>query len=402
MPIVPSRARRIQELIRKLGSARSADRESAVAQLTLLGPRVLEALLRALPTAGSAARLAALEVLDRLHEPRALPEIVALAQSADATVAKKAVEVLGAFPVPKAAAELARALASGPAVLRRAAAAALVRHQAVGLVEATDPLLDVLVDEGEDDELRLFVLDSLAALDPPLDPGTLRPLLERLCRSADATVADRAASLLSRGPEGPPGSGVSALLERSRERDPAGVETLERALDKTSDPAVVGPLADALAGAGGPSSLPVLSRALERLSQGDDDERVQAARAAAKGRLHKALADLDSRLALFDLREMLLARPVRALPSLLEAAAKVGDASVALALAALAAEGPALLDLCAQPFAAIVRRHKLRPAHAAFRPARPEHRDALRALFERAEATKRGAARASASRSRGR
>jgi HEAT repeat protein len=402
MPIVPSRARRIQELIRRLSSARAAERESAVAQLTLLGPRVLEALLRALPTAGSAARLAALEVLERLRDPRTLPEIVALAQSPDTPVAARALEVLGAFPVPKAAAELARALDAGPAALRRAAATALVRHQAVGLVEATDPLLDILMDEGEDDELRLFVLDSLAALDPPLDPRTLRPLLERLRRSADATVADRAASLLSRDSGERPARGLSAATERKREWDSGDVETLERELDTTSDPAAVSPLADALARVGGPSSLPVLARALERLSQGEDDERVQAARAAAKGRLHVALAALDSRLALFDLREMLLARPVRALPALLEAAAKVGDASVALALALLAAEGPALLDLCAAPFAAIVRRHKLRPGHAALRATRPEHRDALRALFERAEATKRPSGRAPASRSRGR
>jgi HEAT repeat protein len=402
MPIVPSRARRIQELIRGLGSARAAERESAVAQLTLLGPRVLEALLRALPTAGSAARLAALEVLDRLREPRALPEILALAQSADTAVAKRALEVLGAFPVPKAAAELARTLASGPPALRRAAATALVRHQAVGLVEATEPLLDLLMDEGEDDELRLFVLDSLAALDPPLDPGTLRPLLERLGRSADKTVAVRAAAFLSRDRKERADGARPALPERTREWGPEDVETIERELDHTSDPALVGPLADALGRVGGPSSLPVLSRALERLSQRDDDESLQAARAAAKGRLHAALAALDSRLALFDLREMLLARPVRALPSLLEAAAKVGDASVALALAALASEGPALLDLCAPPFASIVRRAKLRPSSAGLKVVRPEHRDALRALFGRAEATKRASGRTAVSRSRGR
>src|SRR5262245_8625843 len=113
MPIVPSRARRIQELIRGLGSDRAAERESAVAQLTLLGPRAVDAILRALPTSESAARLAALEVLERLHEPRTLPEIVALARSADTAVARRAMEVLGAFAVPKAAAELAKALSSG-------------------------------------------------------------------------------------------------------------------------------------------------------------------------------------------------------------------------------------------------------------------------------------------------
>jgi HEAT repeat protein len=392
MPIVPSRARRIQELIRDLRSTQAARRESAVAQLTLLGPRAVDALLRALPTAGSAARLAALEVLDRLRDPRALPEVLALAQSADAGVAERALEVLGAFTGPKATAQLAKSLGSSSPVLRRAAAIGLVRHQAAGVVEATEPLLDVLMDEAEDDELRLFVLDSLAALDPPLDSRTLRPLLERLRASADATVADRAASLLAREGEAASGVTAPALHERLHTAGPRDVDELERDLDHTSDPARIGPLADALGRLGGPSSLPVLSRALERLSAPDDDERVAAARATAKGRIHVALAALDSRLALFDLREMLRARPPRALPFLLEAADKVGDASVALALAALAADGESLLDLCAPPFAAIVRRHRLRASQASFKSARAEHREALRQLFERAAATKPGPA----------
>ncbi len=377
MPIVPSSARRIQELIRQLGSERAAARESAVAQLTLLGPRVLEALVRALPTAGRSARLAALEVLDRLRDPRALPEILALAGSADPPVATRALEVLGAFPLPKAVAGLARSLASGPLPLRRAAARALVRLQAAGTVEATEPLLDVLMDEHEDDELRLLVLDALAALDPPLERKTLLPLLKRLRGSTDATVADRAEALMAR-------AGVERVDEAPDRRGPESAERLERKLERTTDPVSVRLLADALARVGGASSIPVLGRALERLSQPEDDERSQAARAVAKGRVHVALAALDSRLALFDLREMLQARPVRALHPLLEAATRVGDASVVPALAALAAEGPALLEACAAPFAAIVRRTKLRRTSAALKAVRPEHREALKALWVRA------------------
>jgi HEAT repeat protein len=389
MPIVPSRARRIQELIRGLGSERAAERESAVAQLTLLGPRVVEALLRALPTAGSGARVAALEVLERLKEARALPEIVALAQSADARVARRALEVLGSFPLPKSAAALAKALDSAPLTLRRAAAYSLARLQATGMVEATDPLLELLMDEHEDDELRLFVLESLAALDPPLDSRALVPLLERLRSSSDATLADRAVALLARG--GHAGKPVSAARGRSiaEDLDTADPERLERELDRTSDPPSVIRLAGVLGRRGGPSSIPVLGRALERLSRPDADERVEVARALAKGQVHVALAALDSRLALFDLREMLQARPVRALAPLLEAAAKVGDASVVPALAALAAESRALVDPCAGPFAAIVRRGRLRPTSAALRAVRPAHREALRELWERTKARKR-------------
>jgi hypothetical protein len=396
MPIVPSSARRIQELIRRLGSPRAAERDSAVAQLTLLGPRVLEALLRALPTAGSATRLAALEVLERLREPRTLPEILALAQSADPAVARRALQVLGAFPVPKATAALAKALGSGPLSLRHAAAHALVRLQAGGIVEATDPLLDLLMDEHEDDELRLFVLDALAALDPPLDSRALRPLLKRLRGSADATVADRAETLMAREaasapkdaflslfgrPVGSGREGVERVSEALDRLKPEDASRLERELERTSDPASVRLLADALARIGGTSSIPVLGRALERLSQPEDDEQAQAARAVAKGRLHLALAARDSRIALFDLREMLQARPVRALHPLLQAAARVGDATLVPALAALVAESPALLDACAEAFEAIVRRAKLRRTSAVMKSVRPSHRAALEALW---------------------
>ena len=128
----------------------------------------------------------------------------------------------------------------------------------------------------------------------------------------------------------------------------------------------------------------MLGRALERLSQPIEDERPRAERALAKGRVHVALAALDSRLALFDLREMLRARPVRALESLLEAAASVGDATVVPALVALAAESPALLEVCAGPFAAIARRTRMRRTSAVLKSIRPEHRVALRALWTRA------------------
>ncbi len=400
MPIVPSSARRIQELIQKLGSERAAVRESAVARLTLLGPRVLEALLEALPTASSPTRLAALELLERLREPRTLPEILALSRSADTRVATRALEVLGGFRHPQAVAGLARSLGPAPRPQRRAAARALVRLQAAGMVEATDPLLDVLMDEHEDDELRLFVLEALAALEPPLDSRTLLPLLKRLRGSADATVADRAEALLVRtGPSGPPKDDLQTHLDRARTGGPEQAaravqelarlgtgrpERLERELERTSHPAALRALADALGRVGGPSSIPVLGRALERLSQPVDDERSRAERAFAKGRVHLALAALDSRLALFDLREMLRARPVRALESLLGAAASVGDATVVPALAALAAESPALLEVCVGPFAAIARRTRLRRTSAALKGVRPEHREALRALWARA------------------
>src|SRR5262249_30191044 len=159
---------------------------------------------------------------------------------------------------------------------------------------------------------------------------------------------------------------------------------LERALGVTSSPVPVRVLAEALQRVGGPSSIPVLARALERLSAAPDDDTSHGMRALAKGSLHAALAALDSRIALFDLREMLLARPPRALDVLLPAAGRVGDASLVPALAALAAESELLVETCAEPFAAIVRREGLRRTSAVMKAVPAAHRPGLEALWARA------------------
>ena len=79
------------------------------------------------------------------------------------------------------------AVLTGPApgARRREAALALVRFQATGAVEALDPLAARILDEREDPALRVAILEALQALDPPLAPATLRPLLKRLATSPD-------------------------------------------------------------------------------------------------------------------------------------------------------------------------------------------------------------------------
>ena len=78
MPIVPSRSERVHALVRQLASERPAERDSAVAQLTLLGPRAVEPLLASLTEAPTPARMAALEVLERLGDHRARPAVLDL------------------------------------------------------------------------------------------------------------------------------------------------------------------------------------------------------------------------------------------------------------------------------------------------------------------------------------
>ena len=78
------------------------------------------------------------------------------------------------------------------------------------------------------------------------------------------------------------------------------------------------------------------------------------------------------------------------MPALLRAASRLGDASVAPALARAVAEDAALLDGCAGALAAIVAREKLRKTSAAFKAVRPEHRSAFDVLWDRAKALRRG------------
>lgn len=406
MPIVPSRSRRIQELLGRLASEKGADRDSAVAQLTLLGPRVLEPLLAALPPSGLPFRRAALEVLDRLRDKRALPEVLALADDRDPEVALKALALAGAYPDPRTARHLAKVLASGPAERRRAAARSLALVHSGGILAAIEPLLDVLLDEDEDDELRLGILDDLAGLDPPLDPRTLPPLLKRLRDSHDPAVAARAGALLrqSRTGEAAGRDSLHDLLERVSEpglgpkeadrlasalasRSLGHTEALHRALERARTPLAVRALAEALGQVGTNASIPVLQRALERLGFEGGQLLAEEAepRAHAKANVHHALARLDSRIALFDLRQMLDARPAHAARKLLAAAARVGDGTLVPALARLAAEEPRHFEAAEEAFVAIVRREGLRRSSRALRGVRPVDRPVLVTFWAKAE-----------------
>ncbi len=248
---------------------------------------------------------------------------------------------------------------------------ALARLQAAGLVEALDPLAARLLDEREEASLRLAILDALLSLDPPLAPTARRPLLERLASSSDPELAARARwAADGRGRRQAPGDLDGRLVE-----DLVAPGLTREAAERTIA---------ALARRGAPA-IPALQAALERLGPLRRG-RTDVASLRARARIHEALASLDSRVALYDLRETLAARPRAVMPALLRAAARVGDASVVPALARAVAEEAALLDSCADALAAIAAREKLRRASAARKAVRPEHRTAFDLLWQTAKA----------------
>lgn len=365
MPIVPSRSERIQELLERLASDVAAERDSAVAGLRLLGARVLEPLGSFLAGASPAGRLAALEVLDGIKDRAALPSILDLVRDEDDAVARRAIEAASSRSDPRAVSALAAVLVGpAPDPRRREAALGLARLQAAGAVEALDPLAARLLDEREDPGLRVAILEALQALDPPLAPATLRPLLKRLATSPDPDVAGRAAGRSGQAPSG--ARLVEGLVAPGR--SPEDVALTIAAIARR-----------------GAAAIPELVRALEGLGP---LRGASAASLRARAALHEALAALDSRVALYDLREALEARPRAVLPALLRAAARMGDASVVPALARAVAEETALLDACAEALAAIVAREKLRKTSGVVKAVRPEHRTAFSLLWERAKAVR--------------
>jgi HEAT repeat protein len=381
VPILPSAGKRIKEWLQRLDSTAAAERESAIARLTLLGPRTLPEVLRFVGGATRTGRLAALDLLERLAEARALPLVLALASDEDDEVARRAIEIAAGYPEPRTARALAAVLSAGSGVRRQAAVLGLAHLHFQGLVEAVDPLLGVLLDAEEDEALRLGALESLSSL----DERSLAPALRALTRDPSRALARAAMALAGRLP--------AAKDPEPQVKPPADVPTLiARLTSPDLSSSEMKTVLDALVEQRSPAALSLLARRLEALTpeaRGSGGEGL----ARSKARIHLALGALGSRIALHDLREMLKARPLYAARDLLAAAHPVGDASLVPALAAIAHDEPRLAGAAATAFKAIAEREKLRRTSRAIVGLRPAHRTALLALWASARATS-GASRA--------
>jgi HEAT repeat protein len=389
MPIVPSRQREIQELLARLGAPSAPERDLAVARLRLLGPRVLVALQAWLGGAGALARAGALRVLEGSPDPRALELALELCRDTASVVVVRAAETAAGFALPAAVPVLAELLQRPDPTLRRAAAAGLVQLHAAGVLEALDALLALLLDERQKEALRLLALEALLAL----PEAEREPLLARLAESPAPAIAARARQGLSgkatRGSaledvldelaSAPSSETLErlALVLRRFERDVP--EAVRARLQARPRPAWVARLARLLLAWGAPAAIPLLHEALQALAPAPD-----AGHGAAAGWVHQALAELDSRIALYDLRERLAARPVHGLERLLLAAERVGDAPLCRLLPRLALDVPQAQAACATALAAIVRRERLRRSSRAFKGLDAQERIALEALWSAA------------------
>ncbi|HEY6553011.1 MAG TPA: HEAT repeat domain-containing protein, partial [Vicinamibacteria bacterium] len=369
MPILPSDRKRIQELLARLESAAAAERESAVARLTLLGERVVPHLLSFLATASPTVRLAGVEVLERVGGPSSLGGLLPLTADPSEDVARRAIEATSASADPRAAEALRAVLSSGSAPRRQAAVQGLAQLHRRGVVEAVEPLLGLLLDGDEEETLRLEALASLSSL----DRRSLLPALQTLAKDRSLAIAEAAGALVSRR------AGARSTEHRLPDRAVQLSRELSRLTAPGTSPAEVQAIVATLVSRRSPALLPLLRRRLEALSAPAAPSDAEST-ARAKARIHLALGALGSRIALHDLREMLRARPPYAAHDLLAATDLVGDTSFVPALAALAADEPGLAAAAAPVLQAIVRRESLRRTSRVVTGLPPAHKTALEAL----------------------
>ncbi|MBI3263225.1 MAG: hypothetical protein HYZ58_08740 [Acidobacteria bacterium] len=279
-----SAAREVEAALLDLESKDEVRVETAIARLSIIGPRaaphLLDYLKRAVP---SRAKAAALRALEGCRDPAALRQALVFLDSSDATISVGAIGV-------------ARTLLATDSSS-----------------SALDRLTQATVDRSRPVVVRLAALDALADL--PL--RTLNPLLKTLQLDESAPLRARAA-LLSAGKTHPPS--ITIVTQAALGDLPQVPEGLARALDEA---APVLPLS-------------VLHRLVEAIKAREDGTRALDARAAwtrLRGRVHDRLAARNSRIGLYDLRESVEAADGPLPTEFLKALGRIGHADALESLA---------------------------------------------------------------------
>ena len=338
MAIKASSSKQIDALAADLASADAVRREAAIARLTVLGARAVERIATlATSAAAGAARAAAFRTLEGIADPRALEPALQAIADADQGVAIAAIAVVRLF-------------------VRSARAAT-----------AVDRLTAVTLDRRRAESVRLAALRGLK----DLDTATIAPLLKSL--STDPNQAIRAAV-------------AAPLAGRLTDRDPLDLLAHAATEGLPDDPDAI---RLAIVEAAGIAPLPHLLKIVERVR--DREGSPTAGRrgdnwAAVRASAHVALAERDSRLGVYDLRESLEQARAPLPVEFLTALSRVGDASCleAIAKAHAAARDAWWRDHLADAFVAIIARERLTKRHAVLRRVEQRWPGALGRLAESA------------------
>jgi HEAT repeat protein len=335
-----SSAGEIEVLLADLDADDDVRREAASARLAVIGARAVSGLVDLLHrTPSSRTRVAVLQALESVRDPRALDAAVTCLDIPDAAVAVQAVNVVRRY------------LASGDGP------------------RAIDRLAAIAVDAAEGQGKRLAAVEALS----DMPDRTVQPIWRRLRNDSDPLVAHRAR--LALGIEQP---------------DPSPSEVLEAAAAGSlpEDPRL---LKAAIASAGGEAPLPTLHRVVEVLRRCEHEagERSRVADwRGARAALHQELAGRGSSVALYDLRETLEQATAPLPVEFLTALAAIGNRTCLDAIAEAyvqAPHGSGAQDWwrahLAGAFREIVRREGLTERHGALKHVRSKWPEAARALL---------------------
>jgi hypothetical protein len=320
VPVVIKRsaAEEIRALVADLDAQDDVRREAAIARLAVSGTRAVDRVVALLghPSIAPRATVSALRILESIGDTRALPPALALLESPLGEVGAAAVGVLRTFLQTR----------HGTAVLDRLVACSL--------------------DPARPDATRLAALDALVEV----GDRVVTPVWERL--RDDASVAVRQRATKATGTLDPLAE-IEAAATGALPDDPDALTAL---LGKT----------------GATASLTSLHRLVDLLKAREAKERPGPTRTAwlsARGAVHLALADRQSRVALYDLLET-VAGAAGPLPgSFLGALTSLGDAAALEAVAAaysrsLIAGAPEWRDQLKGAFRAIAGRERVGARHA--------------------------------------
>ena len=325
MPIRASSQPKIDALVAELTDENPITRETAIAHLTLIGPRAVDRLVAVLASSPAAAvKIAVLRALESIANTRALDAVLASIEEHDV----------------------------GVAVAAASAAAPFLRSPRSA--DVVDRLTRAALDGARPSQVRLAAIGALSGL----QSATLKPLWKTLAEDPDSVVqaaSARAAAGRRSSSRPEPARSITGTLDGSALDDP---DTLRRTVAE-----------------GGPSAaLPILHGLLERIRDREASEppsrRVEWTRSRAA--VHMVLARRGSRLALYDLRESLEGATAPLPVEFLAALTIVGDASclepIAVAYAKAATASPSAHDWwrrhLADAFHAIAKRERVTPRHA--------------------------------------
>jgi len=426
------RANEISGLVARLGSRRQIDVDAAIARLSVIGPRAVEALIEGLDDDETHVRRHAMRLLAMIRDPRGREPLEAMLLDTDPKLRDSAARCLARFPSRESVAALERMLRreKNPEV-RVAAVESLSEMFGAGEEAALAPVLAVLLDPDEGFAPRragFAVLPRLSAAqrrgllrrleqDPALEiatfargdgetggshgaePPSLEVLLVEL-GSADYSVWDGAVQKLVAVGSAVVDPLVEAMLRRADDPEyntragmvlraigPRRGRGVVEWLERVDDPLPLQVLVETIGAYGVHALTYRLKDLLERLAEADRDRsRPESGgvepRQRVRAKAHLELARIGSRVAIADLREALADRSRRLELELLAALERIGKRDeLPDLLRAWRREEPFVRERIAVAVRAVLRRERIRRNSAVLRALPDELRAALDELL---------------------